>query len=384
MHSITFLIALLMFGFSGRAPTQILTTGEFGVRTIVVDPDGPKNPWTKLACDLDGDGLDDLIVGGQKGPLVWYHSPDWRRHRIAEGGWSTVGGAKGDVDGDGDPDIILGGTAWFENPGTVKSSPDQTWRRHAIGDDPTHDALVADFDGDGRLDVVTRNQSEFGARAGNKIRIWLQKEAGRWEKSELACDHGEGIAVSDLDQDRDPDIVIGGTWFETLRDGLSTSWAPHAFAQWHPNATIAIGNFSSDHRPDVVLSPAELAGQTYRISWFEAPTDPRRDSWREHVVAEEVECVFHSLGAADIDLNGSDDIVFAEMHQGTDPDEVGMFLNSGKGEGWVKFVVGSTGSHGLQLLDFDGDGDIDIFGANWSGPNQSILLWDNHVRAARR
>jgi hypothetical protein len=243
---------------------------------------------------------------------------------------------------------------------------------------------VADFDGNGRLDVVTRNQSEFGARAGNRIRIWLQKEAGRWEGSELACNHGEGITLSDLDRDGDSDIVTGGIWFETLRENGKASWSPHPFADWHPSATIAVADFDGDGRPDIALAPAELAGQTFRISWFEAPADPRQGSWREHVVAEDVEGVVHSLGAADIDLGGRPDIVFAEMHQGKDPDEVGMFLNTGKGAGWQKLLVRVSGSHGLQLLDFDGDGDIDFFGANWSGPDQSVVLIENRVRAARR
>jgi hypothetical protein len=132
---------------------------------------------------------------------------------MADGGWNTVSGAVGDVDGDGDLDMLLGGSVWFENPGNLKSAPDQPWKLHRIADDPTHDIAAADFNGDGRLDAVTRNQSEFGAKSGNKIRIWLQQPAGRWQGMELDCAHGEGLAVADLDRDGDPDIVIGGTWF---------------------------------------------------------------------------------------------------------------------------------------------------------------------------
>jgi hypothetical protein len=345
-----------------------------------VDAAGPPNPWTKIAGDLDEDGRDELIVGGQKGPLVWYSWPQFRKHTIADSGWNTVSGAVGDVDGDGDLDVLLGGTVWFENPGNLCTAPDQRWKLHRIAADPTHDIAVADFNGDGRLDAVTRNQSEFGANAGHRIRVWLQQPDGSWQETRLECPHGEGLAVADLDRDGDADIVIGGIWFETLRQPGQVRWQPHRFADFHRNVTIAVADFNGDGRADVALAPSELAGQHCRLSWFEAPTDPRAGPWREHRLADPIEAVVHSLAAADFDRDGRIDIAFAEMHQGADPDEVGLWLNRGPGQLWEKLVVSTTGSHGLQVLDADGDGALDLFGANWSGPKQTIQLWRQRPR----
>jgi hypothetical protein len=357
-----------------RHDAGVPSTSPASFRRLTVDAAGPADPWTKIAADIDGDGRGDLVVAGRDGPLVWYHSPDWTKHAIAEGGWSTVGGAAADVDGDGDLDLIMGGTLWYENRGAGRPAAAR-WPAHPVADDPTHDVVTGDFDGDGRLDIATRSQSEFETKAGNRVRVWLQRAEGEWRGTDLPCPHGEGLAAADLDSDGDLDLVAGAVWLETTREPGGVRWASHAIAAWHPNAQVAVADFSGDGRPDVALSPSELAGQVYRLSWFEAPPDPRAGGWREHVLVPTQECVVHSLVAVDLDGDARPDLAYAEMHQGQDPDEVGILLNR-EGD-WEKVILGSTGSHGLQAIDFDGDGDADLFGANWTGPHQAVELWEN-------
>jgi hypothetical protein len=348
-----------------------------------VDAEGPRNPWVKIAADLDGDGLPDLVAGGQKGSLVWYRAPTWEKFQIAEGGYSTVTGAAGDINGDGHTDLVLGGTVWYENPGNLKSAPATPWKMHRVADDRTHDAIVADFNRDGLLDIATRNQSDFGHKAGDRVRVFIQQRGGGWEPHTIPCDHGEGIVAADIDRDGAPDIVIGGVWLRTVRDKGGVRWVPHRFAQWHASASIAVADINGDGRPDIVLAPSELAKQQHRISWFEAPRNPTQGPWREHVVADPVECVVHGIQAADIDLDGRPDIVYAEMHQGQDPDEVGVFFNRDRGRRWVKQVLAETGSHDIHVVDLENDGDLDLFGANWSGPFQPIQIWINGLKKPR-
>jgi len=333
-----------------------------------------ERPYTKMIADVNQDGRHDLIVGGAAGPLVWYESSSWRKWVIAEGGYQTVSGSVGDMDNDGDLDVVMGGLLWYENPLPKQPATQSPWVAHKIADHPTHDVLVGDLDGDGHLDVVARNQSAFSRKAGNHIYLFYQFPNQKWQERVLECPHGEGIALADLDSDKDPDIVIGGVWFENpgARDG---DWKSHEFCSWHPNAAIGVGDINRDGRLDVVLAPSELRGEWFRLSWFENPEDFFREGWREHVVVPRIECVVHGVAIADVNHDGLLDIAYAEMHQGEDPDEVVILFNVENGKAWGKQVVSTRGSHCLQAGDVNGDGLVDLLGANHAGPYSPVEIW---------
>ena len=344
---------------------------------VIIDNTGPKDPWAKITGDINGDGFEDVAIGGRQGPLVWYAYPAWSKSVIADGGYNTVDGEMGDVDGDGDLDVVMGGLIWYENPRPDGNPAKSKWKAHKIANHPTHDVELADLDGDGDLDIVTRDQSEFGHKEGNKIYLWRQNADATWTHKVINCPHGEGITLGDIDRDGDADIAIGGIWFENTRDIVNGPWSAHRFGDWHPNATVQIADINNDSRPDIVLSPSELGGQSYKMSWFEAPADPKMDNWTEHVIVEPIECVIHGLATADMNGDGMIDVVSSEMHQGADPDEVAVFINKANGSAWTKQVISTKGSHLIRAVDIGNDGDIDIIGANWSGPYQPVELWEN-------
>jgi len=333
---------------------------------IEIDTNPPKSPWIKVVADLNGDKAPDIVIGGARGPLVWYRAPDWSKSVIAEGGYDSVDGEACDVDRDGDLDLVIGGVLWYENTGRPGR-----WPAHRIGQHHTHDVEVGDLDRDGKIDVVVRGQSGFGAKEGNRILVFKQSSPDKWESRDLSCPDGEGLKLADIDGDGDLDILIAARWYE------NPAWTEHVFSTaWtHNDATVEAGDINGDGRLDIVLAPAEYKGGTYRLAWFEAPPKPDAEDWTEHVVEPKIETVVHALRLADMNGDKHPDIVTARMHQGEPPQEVSVYWNGGRGSSWSKQVISTRGSHAIVVADVDGNGVLDIVGANHAGPYQPVELW---------
>jgi hypothetical protein len=232
---------------------------------------------------------------------------------------------------------------------------------------------VYDFDNDGLIDVIARNQGAFGNAGGHTLFFYKQQSVGNWIKYQKEILDGEGLKMADINKDHKQDIVTNGHWFENT--GNMEDWKEHNFTDtwtW-PNTFIEVADMNNDGLPDILHSPAELAGNYYRVSWFEAPKDPAL-LWEEHIVVDSVETIEHSIGAADFNSDGKMDIIIAEMQQGVDPDEVAIFYNQGE-DNWEKQVISTGGSHSMCLHDFDGDGDMDVFGANFA--EHVVKMWIN-------
>ena len=337
---------------------------------IILDENAPQNLWMKTYGDINGNGKIDILVGGWvSGGLVAYLAPDWEKHTINESLRISTSGQVCDLNNNGIKDIVCvvdRALVWLSGP---------DWELHHIDSIQLHDVEVADFNNDGLPDLVARNQAEFGNRSGDTLYFYIQRPGGTWSKYTQPVVNGEGIKIADINGNGRPDIIINGYWLENT--GNIRYWIEHKLTdtwKWR-NTYIDVADINNNGKPDIVYSPAELAGQYYRISWFEHPEDPTQ-KWKEHVIADSVETVVHSIGAADMNLNGKIDIVTADMKQGAYPHEVAVYYNLGKNR-WEKEVISTEGSHSMILYDFDGDGDKDIVGGNHQ---ENILkMWINQT-----
>ncbi len=359
----TVLIAVLCLVVACSTPTERPVFDE-----IVIDDQAPEHLWMKTTGDVNGDGKTDMLVGGWKsGGLVAYLAPDWKKQVINDSVKISTNAEVCDVNNDSVSDIVAvvsGALVWFSGP---------DWNIHVIDSVTTHDVEVHDFDGDGLLDVIARNQGAFGDKGGHTLFFYKQGPAGMWARHEKKIADGEGLKKADINDDGKMDIVTNGFWFENTGD--MAQWHEHLFTDswtW-PNTYIDVSDINGDGRPDILHSPAELAKTYYRISWFEAPENPA-SIWREHVVEDSVETIVHSIGAADFDGDGKMDIVVAEMQQGADPDEVVIYFNAGENV-WDRQVISTGGCHSMVIFDADDDGDMDIFGANFA--ENIVRLWLN-------
>ncbi len=367
-------LASVVAAYADLIKKEALVSVGIPFQYVLVDGNGPDDLWQKSAGDINGDGLPDLIAGGHNGGgLVWYESPTWTKHTIASGGGHSTDGEVADVNGDDKADYVgltASALVWYENPG---------WTVHTIDNRVLHDVEVADFDNDKDMDIVARDQGEFG-HSGETLHFYRQDTATSWTHYEVNIANGEGLVTANVDGDEYIDVVIGGFWFENDGVIVNGGWHEHAFTppSWnYQNTYVAAGDINGDGRLDIVLSPAELAGQTYRISWFEAPENPKDSNWTEHIIEDNVEAVHHFAGIADFNNDGLTDVAAAEMHQGANPDEVKIYINDGDGLSWTKQVLATTGSHSMRLLDVENDGDIDLYGANWVG--NDVELWQNET-----
>lgn len=238
----------------------------------------PYGAHDAMCADINADGHTDVVgVSSYPGSIsVFYNDgaepPGWTEHPLCD----TFGGAKTviikDLDRDGDLDVIGAGEtsntiAWFENLGGDPAG----WTCHAIdtGFAGAQLAIPVLMDGDSLYDIIA-----VGTEC-QEVAYWLCQDlsTNQWVKHTVTDQLGVAANVScgDLDGDKDLDIVavgmIPGQLMAYRNDSLS--WAPMVLRNdFSRGWALAVDDIDQDGDLDI-LSGAEDLGQL--IQWESMP-----------------------------------------------------------------------------------------------------------------
>lgn len=161
---------------------------------------------TVSSVDLDGDGVQDLVLGGSiplatllgRGQGVFVPTsvhPLSGTQQVAASLW-------GDMDDDGRVDVVLCGPSGTR----ILLQTDDTWTPGPVlGDEPCTAGAVADADHDGDLDVFTVGPAGNELHSNNRDGSYRRLAADRGLAGTGA---GQRVLFADLDADRDLDIVV--------------------------------------------------------------------------------------------------------------------------------------------------------------------------------
>ncbi len=222
------------------------------------------------AADLDGDGRADLVrttaTESSTELSVLYARPDgsWTRQLLDTTDGSVRQGTVviGDLDGDARPDVAV------NQFGSVLVLHNRAGRwaatRHSLpADTGASGIVVADVNGDGRLDLATAGG---GNRPSSRLVVWRQASDGTLPATPTSTeipDIPASLAAADLTGDGRTDLVVTHSGFATVSvleqrsdgtlrpaSGSFTSYISH----YDPTA-LAVGDVTGDGRVDAVVAP---------------------------------------------------------------------------------------------------------------------------------
>ncbi|MCG2461628.1 VCBS repeat-containing protein [Flavobacteriaceae bacterium F89] len=363
-------------------------------------PNSGNQQTASLVVDADKDGIMDFFIAERTAApaLTWYRHIDngWERYVVEDGPLLIeAGSASYDIDGDGDQDIVFGGESgsnevwWWENP-YPNFNPKVPWNRYTIkksGANKHHDQLFGDFDGDGEQELVFWNQgaaalilAEIPADPKNVDEWQLQTIYRYSNDSEMeplvgingypgwqTVNEHEGLFKIDIDGDGIEDIVGGGRWFK-YHDG---KFMENIIDASYTFSRSVAGQFVEGGRPEVLLVVGDGKGPLNMYEWI-------KGTWQKTELLEELDNG-HTIDVIDFNGDGKLDIFSAEMRFGEgNPDaKVRILLGDGKGHFKEMTVVKGYGVHEGRIVDLDGDGDYDILGKPYTWKAPLINIWIN-------
>jgi len=380
-----------------------------------IDPD-PSKPAFITPADLDGDGVNELIVSkfAASSPMGSGHVDiyrmktagdltGWERERLMTNVKFPNAASIHDINEDGKPDIIVpsgflattpvnaGAMTWFEQL-------DDGWKKHEITKGQKyfyHHAEIADLDGDGFKDLVTVGEHK-GMFNDGSAQVHVFKGTGKglyfeMKARKIADGLGSIPTVKDIDGDGDLDIASaeyfgskgsfawlenqGRLWKKRYIDASAGKSIQLSFIDdlFGDGVTRAVGanHTNTSDRP----SDPESAVFVYDI-----PEDPRQ-AWPREQISEGIKSnasppmapqgapgVFHW---GDVDGDGDIDIVAA----GDGDPRVFLLEQTAPGTFVTRVLASGLAQGGVAVADLDGDGTGEIIVSSYQ--NNKLLIFQS-------
>ena len=291
---------------------------------------------------------------------------------------------------------------------------------YPVGAAPS-DVLLADFDNDGTLDMAVANHD---VHRENRVSVLLNNGDGTFAPTQF---HDVGarpywLASGDFDNDGWTDVAVTnyfGSSFSVLMN-VGGTFAPQVEVPCMPGPTfLAAGDVDGDGWADLVVSeaftgtvslfrnaggtgfvadpPIRVGSLPYGITLADLNGDGLEDIatcvYGTGESQTEIAVLLNQGGglfgapsvylagpasvgiaAGDLDADGDRDLVVANDGFAAEATTVSVLLNNGDGSfaTQVEYVAG-TGPYDVALVDFNGDGALDIASGN-EGGNVGILL----------
>ena len=351
-------------------------------------PDG----YQVAVSDVNGDRRPDILaVSSEESIVAWYENPTWKVHPISTEtrknislaplfrmGYPTRGLAL--ASDFALEDSTQGGSLWWGVPGFTG---DGEWQLSLFGRIPTsHRLRWGDLNGDGRLELVDAPLLGFGAkppdyRVGAPL-TWFETpetffrghvSAGDQEPSEwpshliddsLTVVHG--IDILDWDGDGRDEILTAS--FEGVN--LFRATGRGADLRWTKTHLGAGDQRSSPKRGSSEIGVGRVAGRRFLATiepWHGEKVVVYREGnsealWSRHVIDDTFRDG-HALACADLDGDGSDEIVAGFRGPGTSI--YVYYAADSTGLNWERQTLDTEmAAAGVAIADINSDGRLDV------------------------